>query len=57
MLFSYNKNVNFPIIKVGNDKIDETSLTKFSTIHLEKKLNFVNPITKKSKLQVNWTFI
>ena len=29
MLFSYNKSVNFPIIKIGNIKIYETSVAKF----------------------------
>ena len=29
MLFSYNKNVNFPDISVGNNTINETSFTKF----------------------------
>ena len=50
MLFSYNKIVNFPIflIKIGNNKINETSVTKFLGIHLEKKLNFVNHITEMS---------
>ena len=42
MLFSYNKNVNFPIIKIGNNKINETSVPKYSVIHLDKKLNFIN---------------
>ena len=27
MLFSYNKNVNFPDISVGNNTINETSVT------------------------------
>ena len=48
MLFSYNKNVNFPIIKIGNNKINETQVTKFLSIHLDKKLNFVNHITEIS---------
>ena len=48
MLFSYNENVNFPIIKIGNNKINETSVTKFLGIHLYTKLNFVNLITEMS---------
>ena len=48
MLFSYNKNVNFPAINVGNNKINETFVTKFLCIHLDKKLNFVDPITEMS---------
>ena len=48
MLFSYNKNVNFPDISVGNNTINETSVTKFLGIHLDKKLNFVNHITEMS---------
>ena len=46
MLFFYNKNVNFPHISVGNNTINETSVTKFLGIHLDKKLNFVNHITE-----------
>ena len=37
MLFSYNKNVNFPDISVGNNTINETSVTTFLGIHLDKK--------------------
>ena len=48
MLFSFNKNVNFPDISVGNNTINETSVTKFLGIHLDKKLNFVNHITEMS---------
>ena len=48
MLFSYNKNVNFPDTSVVNNKINETSVTKFLGIHLDKKLNFVNHITEMS---------
>ena len=48
MLPSYNKNVNFPDIRVGNNKINETSVTKFFIMHLDKKCNFVNHITKMS---------
>ena len=48
MLFSYNKNVNFPDISVGNNKIDETSVSKFLATHIDKKLNFVNHITEMS---------
>ena len=44
MLFSYGKDVNFPDISVGNKRINETSVTKFLGIHLDKKLNFVNHI-------------
>ena len=47
-LFSYNKNVNFPDISVGNNTINETSVTKFLGIHIDKKLNFVNHITEMS---------
>ena len=48
MMFSYNKNFNFPDISVGNNKINETSVTKFKGIHLDKKLDFVNHITEMS---------
>ena len=53
MLFSYNKNVNFPIIKIGNNKFNETSVINnlnrthtFLGIHLDRKINFVNHITE-----------
>ena len=29
MLFSFNKNINFPLIKKGKNKINETCVTKF----------------------------
>ena len=29
LLFSYNKNVNFVDIRVGNNKINKTSVSKF----------------------------
>ena len=48
MLFSYNEHVNFPDISEGNNKINETSVTNFLGIHLDKKLNFVNDITEMS---------
>ena len=48
MLFSYNKMLNFPIIKIGNNEINETSGTKYLGIHLDKKMNFVNHITEMS---------
>ena len=48
MLFSYNKNENLPIIKIGNNKIYETSVTKFLGIHLDQQLNFVNHATEMS---------
>ena len=35
ILFSYNKYVNFPIIKIGKNKMNETSVTKFLDIHLD----------------------
>ena len=48
MLFSYGKDVNFPDISLSNNTINETSVTKFFVIHLDKKLNFVNHITEMS---------
>ena len=48
MLFSYNKNVNFPDISVGNNTINETSVTRFLVIHIDKKFNFANHITEMS---------
>ena len=46
MLFSYNKNENFADIKVGNNKVNETSVNKFFGIHLNKNMNFLNHITE-----------
>ena len=48
MLFSYHKIANIIIIKIGNDKINEISVTKFFGIHLDKKSNFANHITEMS---------
>ena len=49
MLFSYNKKVNFPDISVCNNTIiNDTSVTKFLGIHLDKKFSFVNHITEMS---------
>ena len=48
MLFSHGQDVNFPDINIGNNKINETSLTKFLGTHLYKKLHFVNHITEMS---------
>ena len=48
MLFSYGKYINFPDISVGNNTINETSVTKLLGIHIDKKLNFVNHITEMS---------
>ena len=39
MLFSYGKEVNFPDITVGNNTINETSVTKFWAYIFIKKLN------------------
>ena len=48
ILFSYNKNLNFPVIKIDNNKRNKISVAKFLGIHLDKKLNFVNNITEIS---------
>ena len=40
--------LNFPDISVGNNIINETSVTKFLGIHLDEKLNFVNHMTEMS---------
>ena len=44
MRFSYNKNINKPIIKIFNKNISETSVSKLMGINLDKKLNFENNI-------------
>ena len=33
-------------MSIGNNTMNETSVTKFLGIHLDKKLNFVNHITE-----------
>ena len=43
-----NKHVHFPDINVGNNKINETSVTKFLGTHIDKKLNILNHITELS---------
>ena len=46
--FSYNKNKHFPPTKIGNITIiGETSLYVLG-IHLDKRLNFKNHVTKVS---------
>ena len=50
---NYNKNVNFPDISVGNNTINETSVTIFLGVHLDKKLNFVNHVTEMSMKVAN----
>ena len=48
MVFSYGKDVNVSDISLGYNTINETSVTIFLGIHLDKKLNFVNHITEMS---------
>ena len=48
MLFSYGKDVYFPDGSVGNNTINDTSVTKFLGMHFDKKLNFVNHETEMS---------
>ena len=36
LLLSYDKNLNFPIVRIGNNKIKETCLAKFLGIDLDK---------------------
>ena len=48
MLFSYNKNVNFTIIKIGNKTISWTSVTKLLGTHHDKRNNYENHITEMS---------
>ena len=55
MQFSYNKNVDLSIINIGNNKTNETSVTKYFGIHLDNKMDFVKHITESCK--VNFTFI
>ena len=47
-LFSFGKDVYFNDISVGSNTINETSVTKFLGIHLDKKLNFANHLTEMS---------
>ena len=55
---SYNKIVNFPVIKIGNNKINKTYVAIFLGMHLDKRFNIVNHITEMSikRYEVNWTF-
>ena len=48
MLLSYNKNVNFPDISVGNNTINETSVTEFFGLTSWQKEKIVNHITEMS---------
>ena len=41
MLFSDNKNIKLPTIKIGNNKNSETSVTKFVCIHLDNIILYV----------------
>ena len=47
MLFSYNKNVNFPDISVGKNTINETSVTNFWAHILTKNYKYYTPILMK----------
>ena len=38
----------YQLSRIGNNKINETSVTEFLGIDLDKKLNFVNHITEMS---------
>ena len=49
MLFSYNKNIVLPSIKIGPNIIPETSLIKFLGVHVDKNLTFTNHINIISK--------
>ena len=59
MLFSYNKNVNLPIINLGNKNINKTYVTKFLGIHLDKKNEFCKSYNWDvyESCKVNLTFI
>ena len=46
ILFSCNKNIHFPLFKIGNNTIGEASVTLFGGIHLDKRLNFKNNIAQ-----------
>ena len=48
MLFSFYENSNFPTIKIGNNEINEASVTIFLGIHLDKQRKFVNHKTEMS---------
>ena len=50
MLFSYNININLPLVKIDNHKICETKTMKFFGIYFDSKLKFnmhINHITTK----------
>ena len=48
MSFSHGEDINFPDISVGNNTINETSVTKFLGVHLDNFFNFVNQMTEMS---------
>ena len=51
MLLSYNKDIKLPTIKIGKNKIQRTSVTKFLGIHLDQNLTFkthINEISRKT---------
>ena len=50
MLFSYNKNIHLPLIKIGNHKIHEAETMKFLGIYFDNKFKFnkhISHITTK----------
>ena len=48
ILFSYNKKIKLPKIKIGNNIISETTVTKFLGIHIDKNLTFKSHISEIS---------
>ena len=59
MLFSYYKSVNFPTIKIGNNEINDTYVTKFLGINLDKKNEFCKSYNWNvyKRCEVNYYFI
>ena len=44
MIFTYNKNITMPLIKIGNNIISEASVIKYLGIHIDNHLNFTSHI-------------
>ena len=59
MLFSYNKNISLPEIKIGKNVIPETSVTKFPGVYFDNGLNFsshINILSKKISKTIGLLF-
>ena len=51
MIFSYNKNINLPLIQIGNHKIHEAETMKCLSIYFDNKLKFNKNINHRTSKQ------